>query len=158
MTCVTAAIHSLLAVCLEAGVAQSIEDRFARTIRQAAKLERDDNVLGDECGADAGAEAEEEHASAVVAAERLHRGVVDHTDWPAECSFEVEAHPAVAEVSRLGAWPVGVDCSWIANRDDVVVPVGGGFAHLLDEHVWREFLTGVEAAAIVSAADQHLDV
>ena len=28
----------LLAVCFEAGVAQSIEDRFARTIREAAKL------------------------------------------------------------------------------------------------------------------------
>ena len=112
----------------------------------------------DERGADARAEAEEEHASAVVAAESLHRRVVDHTDRPAECGFEVEAHPAVAEISRLGAGAVGVDCSWIADGEDVVVPVAGDFAHLLDEHVWREFLSGVEAPALVSAADRHLDV
>ena len=76
--------------------------------------------------ADTGAEAEEEHAPAVVAAERLHGGVVDHADGLAERGCEVEAHPAVAEIARLGARSVGVDGPGITDRDDVVVPIGGG--------------------------------
>ena len=62
-------------------------------------------MLGDERRADASAEADEEHAPAVVAPERLHRGVVHHANGLAERFREVEAHPAVAEIAGLGAGP-----------------------------------------------------
>ena len=55
------------------------------------------DVIGDESGA----ESEEEHAAALVAAERLHGGVVDHLHRAAEGGGEIEADPTGPEIVRI---------------------------------------------------------
>ena len=91
--------------------------------RELAELERDDHVLRDQRRADAGAEAEEEHPAAFVAAERLHRGVVDDAHRAIECGREIEADPPRTEVARLGPRPLRAGESGIADRDRLVTPV-----------------------------------
>ena len=71
----------------------------------------------------AGAQAEEQHPAAVVAAQRLHGGVVDDPHRPFERGGEVEADPAGAEVARLGPRAVVADLAGVADRDGAVLPV-----------------------------------
>ena len=59
-------------------------------------------ILPDERGAEAGAEAEKQHASAaVITAERLQRGVVNDPHRFPERLREIESGPAVAEMFRI---------------------------------------------------------
>src|SRR5437667_4662042 len=69
--------------------------------RQVCELHRLEPAVDDHGGAETGAETEKQHASARIAAERLHRGIVDHFHRPAECAPEIEANPTLAEVNRL---------------------------------------------------------
>src|SRR5262249_44110480 len=73
-----------LAVPLEPPDADVILERAPLLVRQVPELHGLQQAVDDERRAETGAEAEEEHAAASVAAERLHRGVVDHLHGPAE--------------------------------------------------------------------------
>ena len=65
----------------------------------------------DQRGAETGAEAEEEHLAALVAAQRLHRGIVDHLDRTPEGGLEVEADPSLP---RLRGSATGWSCERLA--------------------------------------------
>ena len=93
-------------------------------VREVSELHGLEHALDDQRRAETGPEAEEEHAAASVAAEGLHRGVVDELHGPAEGASEVEAHPAAAEVVRLRNHVPVDHRSGIADGDVVVGPVG----------------------------------
>ena len=80
-------------------------------------------------GAEAGAEAEEKHATAFVAAEGLHAGVVNNFYGVAEGFAEIETHPATAKIVRLAERMVVDDWAGIAHRDAIVFPGARGFLY-----------------------------
>src|SRR5262249_1123260 len=90
----------LVAMFLERVLADVVLER-PLLVRKVAELHRRDDAVQDHRRAEAGAEPEEEHASAVVAPERLHRRVVDQLRRLAERLLEVESLPALAEIDRL---------------------------------------------------------
>ena len=102
------------------------------------ELERHDAAIVDERGAEAGAEAEEQHPPAFVAAERLHGGVVQDFHGLAERRRPVEVHPARAKVPGLFDHLAAEDRAGNAERDDVVVPVGGVRLDARDDLPGRE--------------------
>src|SRR5262249_10681250 len=94
----------------------------AALVGQVAELHRRDEPVHRESGAEARAEPEEEHLPALVAAERLHRGVVDDPRGLPERGSEVEARPALAEVHRIDEDAVFGDRRGDADRDHVPLP------------------------------------
>ena len=62
---------------LEAAEAEVVLVGLSLFVAEMGQLHRLENAVDDHGGAEAGAEAEEQHAAAFVAADGLHRGVVD---------------------------------------------------------------------------------
>ena len=100
---------------------------------QMRQLQRHQPSIVDEGGAETRAEPEEQHPAAFVAAERLHRGVVDDPRRDAERAFVVEAHPAATEVPRLLHDRATEDRAGDADGGDVERPVGGVLPDARDE-------------------------
>ena len=102
------------------------------------KLEGDDHAIEDHGRAKAGADAEEEHATAFITAEGLHGGVVDEAERLAEGLLIGKVDPSGGEVVRLGERTIMDDRARVADGDAVVFPaLGGGeniFRHLLGGH------------------------
>ena len=86
------------------------------------ELERLDDVVGDQRRAEPGAEPEEEHPAALVAADRLHGCVVDDPRRLAERALVVEADPARPQVDRLGDQLAAAHRCGDADADDVPRP------------------------------------
>ena len=115
-------------------------------------------AVDDERRPEAGPQSEEEHPPAVVAAERLHRGVVDDLRRLAERGLEVEPDPARPEVDRL-ADDLPVDHgSRDADGDAYVLPVGRLLENAGDHLLGRELVAGREAPPLVEAVQYLLDV
>src|SRR5207237_8784540 len=87
---------ALLAVALEPSDADVILERVPLLVRQVSELHGLEQAVDDQGRAETGPEAEEEHAAASVAAEGLHRGVVDGLHGPAEGASAGEPDPAAA--------------------------------------------------------------
>ena len=72
------------------------------SIGQVAEFHWFHEPVGDERGAETRAQSKKKHLSAQVAAERLHRGIVDQPDGALEGRLEIEADPAAPEVVGFG--------------------------------------------------------
>jgi hypothetical protein len=146
----------LLAEALAAALADVVlEGRLAEgQVRELKRL--DDNAVH-ECRAEAAAEPEKQHHAALVAAERLHRGVV-HLRRLAERVFEVEPDPPGAQVHRLGGHSAAVYRRGDSDRAGVVGPVRGHVEDAVDHPAGSQVRPRVEAPALVPAREQHLDV
>src|SRR5581483_6853027 len=103
-----------------AGFAEVFLVRFAVPIRQMRELERNQHSLAHHRRSQTGAESEKQHAAAFVAAERLHRGIVDDADGLFERRFEIEANPTASKVPRVACRTSVDDRAGVANRDGVV--------------------------------------
>jgi hypothetical protein len=124
-----------------------------------SELHRHDNALDDECRTEPGSDSQEEHLAALVAAERLHRRVVDDLRRLPEHGAEVESDPPGAEVHRLGDDAPRVHRRGNADRDGVVRPVVRQVDDPLGHALRPELGTGFEAPALPAAAGQEqLDV
>src|SRR5260370_40362040 len=66
-------------------------------VRQVAQLHRRHDAVDDQGRAQAGSQAEKEHLAAAVAAQRLHRGIVDDLDRASEGGPIAKSDPAWAE-------------------------------------------------------------
>src|SRR5579864_7112162 len=88
------------AIALEPLLAEVVLER-ALAERQVRDLHRLDHTACDQRRSEPGAEPEEEHRAAVVAAERLHGGVIHHLRRYAERGGEVEANPPLPQVEGL---------------------------------------------------------
>ena len=128
--------------------------------RQVRELHRLEPAVDDHGGAEAGAETEKQHASARIAAERLHRGIVDHFHRPAECAPEIEANPTLAEVNRLAHRLAVYDRRGIADRDRIVLPVGGRgrAANQIDHLLWCHLSTRRNLDRDLVPGEENLDV
>src|SRR5581483_6251905 len=126
---------ALLAAALEGGVADVFLERLL-SIRKVAELHRLHETARHECRAEPGAETEEEHrAGTVVAAERLHRGIVHDARRLTERCAEVEADPPAPEVDGIADDAAAVHRRRYADRDDVEAPAGDRRRDALDHLV-----------------------
>src|SRR5207302_10572648 len=120
---------SRLTQTLEPADADVVFERPVLLVREMRELHRFENSVDDERRAETGSEAEEQHATAAVTAERLHRRVVHHLHRTAEGAAEVEAHPAGSEVPRLGErMPMDLG-SGETDADVIVRPARGQPLH-----------------------------
>ncbi len=94
----------------------------------------------------------------LIAAKRLHGGVVDDLGRPPERCLEVEAHPARSQILRIGDWPIVQDRAWIADRHDVVAPPVGELPDSGDHLFSRHFWTGSELPLVGLAGREDFDV
>jgi hypothetical protein len=124
-------------------------------MRQLHRLEM---PVDDQGRAEARAEAEEEHAPALVAAERLHRRVVQDAHRLAEGLAEIESHPAPAEVPGLGDRLAVQHRAGIADRDDVVAPVRGELLDRGDHAPRRQLGARRNLARLALPGREHLHV
>ena len=85
----------------QACLAEPFHQRPARTVRQSAEVERDQDALRNQRRPESGAEAEEQHSASVVRTERLHRRVVEDADRTTERRAEVDCRPAGSKVGRV---------------------------------------------------------
>src|SRR5580692_1555401 len=114
--------------------------------------------VANHCGAEAGAEAEEEHATAFVAAESLHAGVVDNFYGMAEGFAEVEAHPAATEIVGFAERMTVDDRAGIAHGDAIVLPRARGFFHGANHFGVGHGRAGRNFHGFLLSAHQELDV
>src|SRR6185437_644974 len=128
--------------------------------RQVAELHRQDDTVRDQRRAEAGAEPEEEHPSTLVAADRLHDGIVDEPRRHAEDAFVVEADPALAEVDRLGDGLAAAHRGGDADADSVERPAVDEREHAVGHLAGGQVGTGRELSllALLHAREQGLDV
>lgn len=126
--------------------------------RQVAELHRLDDAVGDQRRSESGTEAEEEHGAALVASERLHRGVVHDPGGRAEGRLEVESDPSRAEVEGLRDHPAVVHRGRDADGHDIEAPVLGGPQSGSDHLGGREGRPRRLASVLSLAAQEHLDV
>src|SRR5271166_1625089 len=68
------------------------------------QLQRRQHVINDERRAQARSQAEKQHASAFVTAQRLHGGVIYDLHWRRERGGVVESDPTGGQVVRLHRW------------------------------------------------------
>src|SRR5215469_5854188 len=83
----------LLAMAFQSGLADVILVGVL-SVGQMTELHGLDDALDDHGGAEPGAETEKEHLAALIAAQGLHRGIVDKLHGMVECAGEIEADPA----------------------------------------------------------------
>src|SRR5580704_7889226 len=136
------------------------------------KFKGNDDAIEDHGGAKTGADAEEEHSAALVAAESLHGSVVDEAEGLAEGLLIREVYPSGGEIVRLGEGTIMDYGAGVAYGDAVVGPVFGGgediFGHQFGGHggtgrnldgdavVGRGYLD--VGAANVNDEDFHVDL
>src|SRR5207237_173466 len=143
------------AAALEASKADVVFVGAVLSIGEMGKFEGDDHAVEDHCRPQTGADGEEEHSAALVAAECLHGRVGDEAERLAEGLLKGEVYPSWREVVRVGEWAMIDDRAGVADGDAVVVPVLGGgeniFRHLLRSH----FGTGrnLDGDAFVAGGD-----
>ena len=148
----------LLTKRIQAALAEHVLERLI-LVWQVRELERDDPALVHQRGAEPRAESEKQHAAALVAAERLHRRVVEDADRHAEGGGPVEADPAVAEVPGLfhhrAAQRPGWECRCVTTSyfQSAVLALHAG-----DYLLRREPVARVELARFRAARMHQLDV
>src|SRR5262249_59978088 len=99
----------------------------ALSIGKMCQLHRLDNAIDNHGGAQAGAQAQEEHLASPVAPQRLHGGIIDNLDGTSKRRLKIESDPTGCEVVRLGNRPAAHHETWIADRYHVILPVAGEF-------------------------------
>lgn len=122
------------------------------------ELEREHGPIAHDRASETGAQSEEEHLSALVAAKRLHRGVVDHAYRAAERPLEVEPDPTLAEVPRLALRTTLPHRVGKAERDALELPMRRRGQHLAHRDSRRETRSGVDANRRSLAGGEQLHV
>src|SRR4051794_35026706 len=128
----------LLAALYEAAFTDIVLETLAFSVGKVGEFHRLADIVEDHRRTEAGSEAEEQHAPALIAAEGLHQRVVDHLDRLAELSGEIEAGPALAEIHGIEHRLVLTHGARIAHRDNVVGQAVGELLHLVDHLPWRQ--------------------
>ncbi len=142
----------------EATLAHVVLVRLTLLVRQVAKLHRREMSIDNHCRAQAGAQTQEQHALAFVAAKSLHGGVVDDADRAAECRAVVKASPASPEIDGLMGGDVVHNLAWVTQRCHVVGPIGGHILDALHHRRRGEVAAGVHSTGRCLAGGQRFDV
>src|SRR5262249_31788432 len=89
------------------------------------QLHRLDDAVDDESRTEACSQTEEEHLAALVAAQRLHRRIVDDLDGTSEGGLVVEGDPTRPQIARLHDRRTVEQGARVADRYGVVLPAPG---------------------------------
>ena len=112
----------------------------ALLVREMAKLHRFDDAIHNQRRAEAGAQPQEEHLAALIAAQRLHGRVINDLDGTAKCAFKIKSDPPGRQVMRVGDRPVLHNRAGISHGDSPVFPPFSkpldASNHLLRRHLW----------------------
>src|SRR6266581_1170521 len=127
-------------------------------VRQVAQFHRLDDAFDDHRRTEAGTEADKKHLATLVAAQCLHRRIVDDLGRAAEGGLVVEPHPPRPEVVRLGDRAAAQDGTRITNCDRGVGPVAGELLHARDHLRGRQGRPQWKFAGLGLPAGQNLDV
>jgi hypothetical protein len=148
----------LLAQAFEAAKAEIVFVGFPFLVNQVREFHRLEKAVHDHGGAEAGAETEEEHVAAFVAAEGLHRSVIDDFHGEAEGFGEIESHPAATEIVGLAERASVDDGARVADGEAVELPIVGDFLDLFDHAGGGHGGAGREAAGFFLAGGEHFDI
>src|SRR5258705_13661252 len=86
------------------------------------------DAFDDHAGAQTGSQSQEQHCSASIASECLHRRVIDEPNGAPECGLEVEPYPTLSEVPRFDNDATPEHGPGISDGNDVILPIDhGGF-------------------------------
>src|SRR6516164_7715074 len=91
-----------------------------------------DNPIHDKRRSQTSTETKKEHAALLVAAQSLHRRIVQNLDRAAERLFIMKSDPTFAEIVRFKKRPVAYDRSGISDGDGLVFPILGELLDTLD--------------------------
>src|SRR5579863_1507036 len=116
---------ALFSKTFQAAQSQIVLVGFAFLVAQVRELHRLKHAVHDHRGAESGAEAEKQHPATLVAADGLHRRVVDQFHRHAERFVEIEADPSATEIVWLAQWAAVDDRAGVTERDAVVIPALG---------------------------------
>src|SRR5262249_4965596 len=117
-----------------------------------------DDAFYDHGRSQPGPQTEKQHLAAVVAAQRLHGGVVDDFDGAAEGSAEIEPDPAAPEIVRFRHRPPADHPAGVADRGGIEF---AAFRQLLDgiDHApGSHRAAGRNFSTLVLAGRQNLDI
>ncbi len=117
-----------------------------------------EGAINDHGRTEAGAEPEVEHPPALIAAQSLQRRVVDDPRGTPQGLLEIETHPSATQVVRLGHRPAVRDHSGIADRDDIIPPVGRHPSDRRHHRVGCHLRAGGELTRRPLTGRQHLHV
>ena len=149
----------LLAEPLQAPVSGIVLVGLALLVGHVGQLHGGEHPFHHEGGAEAGAEAEKQHAAAVVAAEGLHGRVVHDPHRLPEGLLVVEALPAATEVRGVPRGAAVHDRTRVAHRDHVVGPALGRLLHLCHHACGGHLTTRGDLHRLALAAGHaHLQV
>jgi len=96
-------------------------------MRQIHRLK---DSIDDHRGPDSGAEAQKEHAAAVIASQRLHGSIIDNLNWTTEGPWRSQIRPARTKVVGFVERASVVHGAWIADRDEAIFPILGDALHI----------------------------
>ncbi len=147
-------------------LAQALQTRFADVVligaamlvRKMGELEGLQDSVHNQRGTETRAQAEEQHAAAVVAAEGLHGRVIEDPDRMMEGFAEVEADPASAEIVGLGYGLAVEYRAGITDGNDIVLPLGDGAEDVGDHLAGCHSRAGVNFDGGTMAGGEEFDV
>src|SRR4051812_40459910 len=97
------------------------------------ECERNDLMIDNECGSQAGPKSQIKHASAFVASQGLHAGIIHYANRNSEGARVVEVNPARSQVVRVRLRPPIKNVSRVPNGNSFKGPVRRELPDLLNE-------------------------
>jgi hypothetical protein len=125
-------------------------------IRQMRKFHGCDHAIHDHGGAKPRTQAEEQHPAAFVAADCLHRCIVDDACGPAKGLAKIKSDPPGAEIVRLGRHPAVQYYSRITDGYGVEGPVSGKRMHARDHLTRGQIRSRIKLTHLSAAENARL--
>src|ERR1700722_933940 len=122
------------------------------------ELHRFDDAVQDHRRAESRSQSQEQHPSAPVAAESLHRRIVDDPYRQAECRSKIEPRPTSSEIVRLSDGTAVENRSGKADRYHVVGPILRKFLDVGDHLPCCHFWPGNDLPLLPLAGGKYFDV
>src|SRR5215510_15167579 len=129
----------------------------ALSIWLVAQLHGRYDAVGDQRGAEPGAQAQKEQYAALIAPQSLHGRIIDELDGTPEGSFEVKPDPTRAEVMRFGHHMTLEYQPRVANRYHIILPLPSEFLDSGNHLFGRQFWSGGKLPRLVLASSENLD-
>src|SRR5262249_6870430 len=106
-------------------------------VRKVSQLHRLNGTIDDHGSTETGSQPQKQHLAALVAAQSLHGGIIDHLDRAFERGLEIKSYPTAPEIMRFHKRPIPDDHSRVANGYRLILPVPGEFFNSSDHPLRR---------------------
>ncbi len=139
-------------------VAQVIFVAAAPFIGQMRKLHRRHRTVDNQCRTQPRAQTQKKHATAFVAADRLHRSIIHEQCRPAKGFAKVKTNPTASEIERFGDDHAVHDHAGISDRYHVIFQIAGQPQHPRNHPARREGGAGFKLTHVTGARNPGLDM